>query len=117
MGALGHQCTPPLSLFAAASTAPCSCPSAPYLHSVRGPDGASLKLFQAHSTGVLSIAQAASRTYSLAADGSIKGWSSAVPHAADEDALCVLGAQAWLGQGGYCFLKGTGAFCCPWILP
>lgn len=55
--------------------------------SVRSGDGASLKLFQAHTTGILSIAQAGSRTYTLAADGSIKGWSSAVPHAADQDAL------------------------------
>ena len=54
---------------------------------MRSGDGASLKLFQAHTTGILSIAQAGSRTYTLAADGSIKGWSSAVPHAADQDAL------------------------------
>lgn len=64
---------------------------------MRGGDGASLKLFQAHSTGILSIAQAGSRTYTLAADGSIKGWSSAVPHDADQDALCVAGWWLWVG--------------------
>jgi phosphatidylinositol-bisphosphatase len=62
--------------------------------SVRGSDGASLKLFQGHSTGILSIVQAGSRTYTLAADGSIKGWSSAVPHDADQDALVAWDEEA-----------------------
>ncbi|KAL4426187.1 hypothetical protein ABPG77_007469 [Micractinium sp. CCAP 211/92] len=55
--------------------------------SVRAADGAALKVWQAHETAVLSIVQAGSRVYSLAADGSIKGWSSAVPHPADLQAL------------------------------
>ena len=64
-------------------------PSPPNLppRSVRDASGASLKVFQAHTTGILSIAQAGTRTYTLAADGCIKGWSSAVPHPADLQAL------------------------------
>ena len=56
--------------------------------SVRDQDGGSLKVFHAHHAGgILSIAQAGTRTYTLAADGNIKGWSSATPHPADLDAL------------------------------
>lgn len=49
--------------------------------------GDNLRVFQAHTTGILAIAQAGTRTYSLAADGSLKGWSSGVPHPADIDTL------------------------------
>lgn len=62
-------------------------PSPPAPASVRDADGACLKVFQAHSAAVLSIVQTGARTYSLAADGCLKGWSSAVPHPADIDAL------------------------------
>ncbi len=62
-------------------------PSTPRPCSVRAADCAALKVWQAHETAVLSIVQAGSRVYSLAADGSIKGWSSAVPHPADLQAL------------------------------
>jgi hypothetical protein len=55
--------------------------------SVRDQEGSSLKVFQAHHAGIPSIAQAGTRTYTLAADGNIKGWSSATPHPADLDAL------------------------------
>lgn len=55
--------------------------------SVRDQEGGALRVFQAHAAAILSITQAGSRTYSLAADGSIKGWSSAVPHDADAHAL------------------------------
>ena len=54
---------------------------------MRDRGGACLKVFQAHQAAILAICQAGPRTYSLAADGCIKGWSSAVPHAADIDAL------------------------------
>ncbi len=51
-------------------------------------EGESVKLFSAHSAGIISMAQAGTRTYTLAADGSIKGWSSALPTPqADADAL------------------------------
>ena len=66
--------------------APALPPSSPPC-SVRDPSCASLKVFQAHAAGLLSIVQAGSRTYSLAADGSINGWSSAVPHPSDLHAL------------------------------
>lgn len=67
---------------------PLNCASLlPLRCSVRDAEGASLRVFQAHSAGILSIAQAGTRTYTLAADGSIAGWSSAVSHAADTDAL------------------------------
>jgi hypothetical protein len=55
--------------------------------SIRDRGGAALRVFQAHSVGILSIVQAGSRTFSLAADGSLKGWSSAVPCSADVEAL------------------------------
>ena len=55
--------------------------------SVRDQEGSSLKVFQAHHAGILSIAQAGTRTYTLSAEGGIKGWSSAVPHPSDLDAL------------------------------
>lgn len=42
-------------------------------------DGNALTVFPAHGAGIISMAQAGSRTYTLAADGSIKGWSSALP--------------------------------------
>lgn len=45
------------------------------------------KAFPAHCAGIISIAQAGTRTYTLAADGSIRGWSSALPHPADTTAL------------------------------
>ena len=65
-----------------------ACPAyADYGCSVRDQDGGSLKVFQAHHAGILSIAQAGTRTFTLAADGNIKGWSSATPHPADLDAL------------------------------
>lgn len=54
---------------------------------VLGPDGGGLKSFLAQRAGIVSIAQAGSRTFSLAADGSISGWSSAVPSVADTEAL------------------------------
>ncbi len=50
-------------------------------------DGQALKVFNAHSAGIISMAQAGTRTYTLAADGSIKGWSSALPDEADADVL------------------------------
>ena len=55
--------------------------------SILDSDGNSLKVFPAHAAGVISIAQAGVRTYTLGADGSIRGWSSATPHPADIDAL------------------------------
>lgn len=55
--------------------------------SVRDTSCANLKVFQAHSAGLLSIVQAGSRTFSLAADGSLTGWNSAAPHPADMQAL------------------------------
>lgn len=57
------------------------------LCSVRAADGSALKVWQAHEAAVLSIVQAGSRAFSLAADGSLKGWSSAAPHPADLQAL------------------------------
>ncbi|GAB4822767.1 hypothetical protein N2152v2_009813 [Parachlorella kessleri] len=51
-------------------------------------DGDSVRFFTAHGAGIISIAQAGQRTYTLAADGSIKGWNSALPDlGADHDAL------------------------------
>ena len=49
--------------------------------------GRTVREFEAHTTCVLSIAQAGTRTYTLSAEGGIKGWSSAVPHPSDLDAL------------------------------
>jgi len=54
---------------------------------VRDASLSSLKVFLAHDAGILGITQAGSRTYTLAADGSLKGWSSAVPHPSDLQAL------------------------------
>jgi hypothetical protein len=68
-------------------TCPALAPPAVLGRSVRDMHGAALRVFQAHAVGVLSIAQAGTRTYSLAADGSLKGWSSATPHEADAEAL------------------------------
>lgn len=66
---------------------PCLPPCTATARSVRDGNGVCLRVFHAHDTGVLAIAQAGTRTYSLAADGSIKGWSSAVPHPSDISAL------------------------------
>lgn len=55
--------------------------------SVRDSDGSALKVWQAHEAAVVAIVQAGSRAFSLAIDGSLKGWSSAVPHPADLHAL------------------------------
>lgn len=65
---------------------PCR-PSGLVWRSVRDSQGATLRVFQAHAVGVLAITQAGTRTFTLAADGSIKGWSSAVPCTADAEAL------------------------------
>ena len=50
-------------------------------------EGTTLKAFTAHAAGIISMVQAGSRTYTLAADGSMSGWSSAVPSPADDQAL------------------------------
>lgn len=44
--------------------------------------------WQAHEGAVISIVQAASRVYSLAADGSMKGWNASLPSAPDDVARC-----------------------------
>ncbi|KAL4853623.1 Type II inositol polyphosphate 5-phosphatase 15 [Chlorella vulgaris] len=62
--------------------------------SVRDSRGATLRVFQAHAVGVLAITQAGTRTFTLAADGSIKGWSSAMPCTADAEALASWDEQA-----------------------
>ena len=53
-------------------------------------DGIALKAFVAHKSGILSIVQIGSRTYTLAVDGSICGWSSAIPSKEDDASL-----RAW----------------------
>lgn len=55
--------------------------------SILGPDGSGLKSFYAHQLGVIALAQAGSRVYTLAADGSLTGWSAALPGSSDDHAL------------------------------
>ncbi len=68
--------------------------------SVLGPDGTGLKAFLAHKAGIVAIAPAGVKTYTLAADGSINGWSSAIPCIGDEDAL-----DAWHKQASSTFVR------------
>lgn len=58
---------------------------------VAAAEGAALKVFPAHSAGIIAMAPAGSRTYTLAADGSIRGWSSCLPSDADMEARWVPG--------------------------
>ena len=50
-------------------------------------DGGALKTFVAHRSGIMSIAEVGSRTFTLAVDGSIHGWSSTVPSKEDTPAV------------------------------
>lgn len=50
--------------------------------------------WKAHEAGVLQLTVAGSRVYSLAADGSVRGWCSTVPSDFDISARCCLPAGA-----------------------
>jgi len=68
--------------------------------SVLGPDGTGLKAFLGHKAGIIAIAPAGKKTFTLAADGSINGWSSAIPCLVDEQAL-----DAWHKQASSTFVR------------
>lgn len=68
--------------------------------SVLGPDGTGLKAFSGHKAGILAIAPAGKKTFTLAADGSISGWSSAIPCSGDEKAL-----DEWHQHAGHTFVR------------
>ncbi|KAL4534362.1 hypothetical protein Ndes2437B_g03641 [Nannochloris sp. 'desiccata'] len=68
--------------------------------SVLGPDGTGLKAFLGHKAGIVAIAPAGKKTFTLAADGSINGWSSAIPCLGDEEAL-----GAWHKQASSTFVR------------
>lgn len=47
-------------------------------------DKAVTREFRAHDAGILRITPAGSRVYSLAADGSVRGWCSTIPSEQDQ---------------------------------
>ncbi len=68
--------------------------------SVLGSDGTGLKAFLGHKAGIVAIAPAGTKTFTLAADGSIHGWSSAIPCIGDEEAL-----DSWHKQASSTFVR------------
>lgn len=70
--------------------------------SVLGPDGTVLKTFLAHRAGIVGIAPSGGSTFTLAADGSVNGWSSAIPSPSDDEAL-----QAWHDQAASTYVRDS----------
>lgn len=56
-------------------------------------DGRLLRDFGAAVAGVIGIAPAGSRCYTLAADGSMRGWASRLPSSVDTYAWCVISME------------------------
>lgn len=56
---------------------------------VLGPECVVLKAWMGHRAGIVAIGHAGTRVFTLAADGSINGWSAAIPSAMDADAMYV----------------------------